>query len=321
MEPIRLILDTDIGDDCDDSAAMAVMHELANAGECEILAVTHCYEGNTYAGCIDGINHYYGRPEIPVGMMHNGRSCQPTAYAGAAALKFPNRFMEGPVPDTVDVMRKALAEAPDASVVLAAIGPMCSLAALVKSEPDAISPLTGRELIRQKIQRTVVMAGCFAEQWPGKVVDENGQTQAEWNVKLDIPAAQTVCEKWPGELVFCSFEIGMALITGKRVEEEGYPWNPVGFCFRTWHSNNHSQQAGRESWDPATVLYAIQPDSGLWDLHEYGRIQIDDRGVTTWQSDTECRHTFVIEKAPLEEVRQAIDEILEKDLLRHQKVN
>ena len=318
---VKFILDTDIGDDCDDSAAMAVMHELANDGECEILAVTHCYEGNAYAGCIDGINHYYGRPEIPVGMMHNGRSCQPTAYAGAAALKFPNRFVEGPVSDTVEVMRKALAEAPDASVVLAAIGPMCSLAALVKSEPDAISPLTGRELIRQKIQRTVVMAGCYAEQWPGKVVDENGQTQAEWNVKLDIPAVQTVCEKWPGELVFCSFEIGMALITGKRVEEEGYPWNPVGFCFRTWHSNNHSQQAGRESWDPATVLYAIQPDSGLWDLHEYGRIRVDDRGVTTWQPDAECRHTFMIEKAPLEDVRQAIDEILERDLLRHQKVH
>lgn len=316
MEPIQFILDTDIGDDCDDSAAMAVMHELANAGKCEILAVTHCYEGNDYAGCIDGINRYYGRAEIPVGMMHNGRTCQPTAYAGAAAVKFPNRFMEGPVPDAVDVIRKALAGAPDETVVLAAIGPMCTLATLVESKPDAISPLNGCELIRQKVKRTVVMAGCFSEQWPGKVLDENGQTQAEWNVKLDIPAAQKVCEMWPGELVFCSFEIGMELITGARMEQEGYPQNPVGFCFHTWHQNGRSQQVGRESWDPATVLYAIQPDNGLWDLHEYGRIAVDDRGVTTWKPDAECRHTFVIEKAPLETVRLVIDELMERDLER-----
>ena len=127
MEPIQFILDTDIGDDCDDSAAMAVMHELANAGACEILAVTHCYEGREYAGCIDGINRYYGRPDIPVGMMHNGRKCQPTNYAGAAALQFPNRFGEEEVPDTIDVLRKALVSAEDGEVVLAAIGPMCSL--------------------------------------------------------------------------------------------------------------------------------------------------------------------------------------------------
>ena len=67
---IKILFDTDIGCDCDDAGAMAVLHELANQGECSILAVTHCCAGEYNAGCIDAINRYFGRPEIPVGMFH-----------------------------------------------------------------------------------------------------------------------------------------------------------------------------------------------------------------------------------------------------------
>ena len=38
----KIIFDTDIGCDCDDAAALALALELMNAGECELLAVTHC---------------------------------------------------------------------------------------------------------------------------------------------------------------------------------------------------------------------------------------------------------------------------------------
>ena len=37
--PVKIILDTDFGDDGDDLAALAVLHHLANLGEAEILAV------------------------------------------------------------------------------------------------------------------------------------------------------------------------------------------------------------------------------------------------------------------------------------------
>ena len=58
---IKIPFDTDIGCDCDDAGAMAVLHELANQGECSILAVTHCCAGEYNAGCIDAINRYFGR--------------------------------------------------------------------------------------------------------------------------------------------------------------------------------------------------------------------------------------------------------------------
>lgn len=60
----KIIFDTDIGGNCDDAAALAL--ELMNAGECELLAVTHCTMHESAARCIESILNYYGHPEIPV---------------------------------------------------------------------------------------------------------------------------------------------------------------------------------------------------------------------------------------------------------------
>ncbi|NRF95128.1 hypothetical protein HQN89_30025 [Paenibacillus frigoriresistens] len=56
----RVILDTDMGPDCDDAGALAILHALVDRGEAELLAVTHCTSNPWGAGCIDAINVYYG---------------------------------------------------------------------------------------------------------------------------------------------------------------------------------------------------------------------------------------------------------------------
>ena len=39
-DPVKLIFDTDLGGDCDDVLALAVIHALQSRGQCELLAVT-----------------------------------------------------------------------------------------------------------------------------------------------------------------------------------------------------------------------------------------------------------------------------------------
>jgi len=39
-KPVKIIFDTDIGNDCDDVMALAVIHALQNRGATELLAVT-----------------------------------------------------------------------------------------------------------------------------------------------------------------------------------------------------------------------------------------------------------------------------------------
>ena len=67
LNPVPIILDTDIGPDCDDAGAMAVLHVLANNNEAEILGIMCCTSSQWGAPCIDAINTYYGRGYLPVG--------------------------------------------------------------------------------------------------------------------------------------------------------------------------------------------------------------------------------------------------------------
>ncbi|HRT97049.1 MAG TPA: Tm-1-like ATP-binding domain-containing protein, partial [Planctomycetota bacterium] len=67
-EPVKIIFDTDMDSDCDDAAALALLHALADNGEAEILA-TMCSATHPFsAPCTDAINTYYGRPNLPIGV-------------------------------------------------------------------------------------------------------------------------------------------------------------------------------------------------------------------------------------------------------------
>ena len=47
--------------------ALACLHALADAGECEILATVSSTRGNASVAAIEVINAYYGRGDLPVG--------------------------------------------------------------------------------------------------------------------------------------------------------------------------------------------------------------------------------------------------------------
>lgn len=63
----RIIFDTDMIEDFDDVGALACLHALADAGECEILATISSTRGNASVAAIEVINGYYGRGGLPVG--------------------------------------------------------------------------------------------------------------------------------------------------------------------------------------------------------------------------------------------------------------
>ena len=66
--PEKIIFDTDMYTDFDDVGALAVLHSLADAGECEILGTVACTRGAPSLGMVEIINAWYGRPDLPVGV-------------------------------------------------------------------------------------------------------------------------------------------------------------------------------------------------------------------------------------------------------------
>src|SRR5262245_3773628 len=67
-EPVRVIFDTDMDSDCDDAAALAMLHALADRGEAEILATPVSSRHAWSAPCVDAINTYFRRPDLPIGV-------------------------------------------------------------------------------------------------------------------------------------------------------------------------------------------------------------------------------------------------------------
>ncbi|MEL6894852.1 MAG: nucleoside hydrolase, partial [Planctomycetota bacterium] len=69
--PVPVVFDTDISGDVDDVLALAMLHALADRGECEIRAVTISKINPLTAPFVDAVNTYYGRPEIPIGVPYD----------------------------------------------------------------------------------------------------------------------------------------------------------------------------------------------------------------------------------------------------------
>ena len=320
----KIIFDTDIGCDCDDAAALALALELMDAGECELHAQTHCTMSEEAPGCIEAMLVYYGHPEVPVGTFREGDGIRPSewhdVYASDVALAYDTRYRRRErYENTVALLRRTLART-EGKATLVATGSLASLERLLESGPDEHSPLSGAELVGQKVERAVCMAGRFKEAWPEPVVLGDGYVvEAEWNVKCDIPAAQTVCGRWPAELIFCSFEIGLKMITCGGLQQRGAKDNPVRLCYESWSRKDGGGAVGRESWDGATMLYAIRPDAGYWDLYPHGKICVDDEGRSSWKEEAGGKQSFLLEKMPYKEVEALINEILERGIGRAAK--
>ena len=106
--PVKIIFDTDMIGDYDDVGAMAVLHKLADAGECEILATVSSTHSNASAGTVELINRWYGRPDIPVGAVKGegvgGGSAKHRSHIKYERLlaKYPGRWRHRNADDAPD---------------------------------------------------------------------------------------------------------------------------------------------------------------------------------------------------------------------------
>ena len=293
ISPPKIIFDTDIGFDCDDAGALALLHRLCDKGEAELIAATACYDSPYVAGCIDAINTYYGRP-VPVGMLYNAKKAVDDfpVYSPALCRDYPNSYPAENHPqaeNAVTLLRRILSQAENSSITLVITGSLATASALLQSPPDDCSPLSGLELVSQKIEKTVIMGGRFYESWPDDIVFADGFTVTwEWNIKADVPAAQMVCRNWPGVLVFASYEIGLSCISMQHYCEKAPVNDPVRQAYLLHGSTN-----GRSSWDQTAVLEAVRPGQ-YFRQQPMGIISVDNEGVTHYQESTDGLHTYLL---------------------------
>ena len=280
-----------MGSDCDDAGDFAVLHALADNGEAEILACIYRGSEITYfgPGCMDAINTYYGRPDIPLGAS-KGNIVGDTreVYAKEIAedlVTFGHDVIErGQVPDAVEVYRRVLTEAKDTSITIVTVGHLKVLHDLLISKADSLSPLNGRDLIAQKVKKWVCMGG----QYP------NPNAIPEWNFAKNGAAAysHTVVKQWPTKCVFSGIEIGKAITTGKKLGETPAN-NPVRKAYELFLKN---LEKVRPSWDLTAVLYAVRGLSTYWDAETSGHNCVYENGTNRWISEPDKEHAYLVRK-------------------------
>jgi purine nucleosidase len=71
-ESVNVILDTDMNLDIDDMLALSMLHAFESRGEAKIIAITCSFQDRWGPSYIDLVDTFYGRPEIPIGLVRNG---------------------------------------------------------------------------------------------------------------------------------------------------------------------------------------------------------------------------------------------------------
>ncbi len=278
-----IILDTDIDTDCDDAGALAVLHNLAAAGEVRLLGVICSIPLPACAACVHAINRSYGRGDIPVGLVSAAAWADRDAWgrylehrqAQARAGRLYNESVAldppGEARDAVDLYRRLLAQQADGSVTLCAIGTLSALAALLASKPDAASPLSGRELVARKVRQLVSMANAPAPE---------GIESFNW--RMDWTAAREVIADWPTPLVVQW--AGRDVLTGSRLMAAMPEEHPVRRAYWAWLGD---PGANRPSWDQLTALYAARGPGDLFTESEPLALDLSpEPGRYRWRSHT-----------------------------------
>jgi inosine-uridine nucleoside N-ribohydrolase len=295
-EPVRLILDTDIGNDVDDALALAMIHALQNRAEVRLLAVTITKDNRYAAPFVDLVNTFYGCPDIPIGVVHNGKTRESAPMLELPVQRrdstghyvYPRRIQDGSqAPEAVELLTRILSEQPDHSVAIAQIGFSTNLARLLKAPH-------GRELVQHKVNTLYLMAGNFVKPKP------------EYNVYTDPDSAKVLFEEWPTPMIFSGFEVGLAITFPYEAIERDFGYtnhHPIVEAFQIYVRKREDHP----NWDSTAVLEAIRADRGYFDLSARGRVRLGPKSTTVFTPDAQgnCRY-LILKPDQIARVRELI---------------
>lgn len=299
--PPLVIFDTDYRSDCDDVGALAMVHALQDMGKVTLIGAIATTTGRHVVGAIDAVNIHYGRPDIPIGVIAAEKGLNTTLNSDdfASTLANPRNFVSdqtnATAPDSTALYRQLLHRAPDRGVTIIVVGGQTAIHRLLKSpanhDGDDI-PLTGRQLIAAKVRELVVMGGHFTN-----------PRFTEFNIRLDIKAAQKVARQWPGRIIYTGFEIGEKIRTGSALTDPAT--NPVAKSYELYRGTTGGAGVigDRQSWDQTAVLIAAVGDTWqgrkLWKISPAHTLEFDEIGRAIAKPSAKGNRHFITQSDTL----------------------
>lgn len=288
--PVKIIVDTDMATDCDDAGAFAVLHALADNGECDILATMVSSKNPWSVPAVDVLNTYYGRPNIPVGCVKGEGVQVPSKYAQQIAEEFPHKLKsDKDAADAVLLYRDILERQPDHSVVIATVGYLTNIKGLLQL-PAEKNHLSGLDLVQKKVKTWVCMGGNFIGS-PAK----DDLKLSNVNFQRDAASALYTIQHWPGSLVFVGREVA-SVPSGVEIGQHlvNTPSNnPVRRAYCHYFGGT---EKNRHVADLATVFYAVRGLSDCWDIQSKGYMDLHPNMTFEWKSDQDKGQSYLLKK-------------------------
>jgi hypothetical protein len=299
-QPEKLIIDTDVGMDLDDAAAMGIMHALMDLNEIEVLAIGVVNGADSAVPYLDALNTWYGRPDLPIGVIKMTAPVARDLYTKEILDSYPHDLTAEAAPDAVTLYRQVLAAQPDRSVTLVAMGAATNIADLLNSPADGISPLTGRELLEKKLK--LYIPGGGAE---GKFP----KAKFSGNYRVDQAAARTELDLMPSNfpMIYVGGDSKLRLGTQLTEKPEDH------FIRRTAEGFYKGEIKGFITWDQVRLLYAARPAlREKWELSAPSDVQILDGAYFEW-TPTPDRGRAYANLKDVETIRKNILELLTRE--------
>ena len=299
-------LDTDIGPDCDDVAALAILISYAKELDFPILGVCNCTSNIYGSATIDAIKDYCGYGDFKIGMYSKpGFYEDSIKYNKFVAEKYSKRLADGSLEllPHVTFYRKLLAEAEDDSVILITIGMFNCLSDFLKSQPDDISPLSGIELAEKKIHALVSMAAVLP-------------AGREFNVICDYEASKFCFDNFPKPMYLSDFKIGLSVFTGYDPTDAENHKDDLIFDAYCLYTADWARPGFNRSFDLTAVQFACEGVGDIYSLTAPGRLdffneapdRLPNADATRFVEDESGKIRFMVKVADdkkIEELLQA----------------
>lgn len=288
-----------MGSDCDDAGALALLHRYADLGMAEIIGCIYSSGKVPYgAGIIEAINIYYGRPDIPIGAYHGNEVGDPVDKMTAGKLVRDTMAFGHSIIYNTDteeqtrLNRRLLTGQDDGSVTYVTIGHTKGLHELLVSGPDDISPLSGRELIENKVSRWVALGALNA-------INDGNYFVKDWNFFFNesTPYTKYLVENFPVPVWY--IDAGTDVMTGKSLKHTP-PGNIVRTVYRDWlwEVFNFTLDDQRPSWDLAAVYFAVEGTGDYLENKGRGRLEFNTERGCRWHrgENTLPEQYFIMQK-------------------------
>ncbi|MCC7230593.1 MAG: nucleoside hydrolase [Fimbriimonadaceae bacterium] len=254
---MKVLLDTDIGNDIDDAVALAYL--LRRPG-CDLIGITTVTgQAQKRAALCEVVCRAAGREDIPI---HCGRETplahgpgQPNPVQYEAIHDLPHR-LDRPLNAAVDFQRRIIRDNPG-EITLLSIGPFSNLAILFALDPEIPSLLGG----------LVSMAGSF---FPGA-------PEREWNCMVDptacamVYAADRTDHRSIGLDVTMQCQLSPIEVRDRFI---GEPLATVARLAEVWFKNGGDKLTFH---DPLAAALLFEPNLCTF---ESGKVKVDHSGRT-----------------------------------------